>query len=100
MRAVICDSFDGIDALRVGEMPEPGLFFLRRTQRGDPWMSRLTANEAYQNEVELQILGINDFHGNIATTGTWGPGDAPAPFPFRPLRVFLPVHIRHSGQAW
>ncbi|HSK06030.1 MAG TPA: NADPH:quinone oxidoreductase family protein [Acidimicrobiia bacterium] len=24
MRAVICDSFDGIDALRVGEMPEPG----------------------------------------------------------------------------
>ena len=24
MRAVICESFDGIDALRVGEMPEPG----------------------------------------------------------------------------
>jgi NADPH2:quinone reductase len=24
MRAVICDSFDGIDSLRVGEMPEPG----------------------------------------------------------------------------
>lgn len=24
MRAVICDNFDGIDALRVGEMPEPG----------------------------------------------------------------------------
>jgi len=33
-------------------------------------------NRAYQAEVELQILGINDFHGNIATTGAWGPGDA------------------------
>ena len=34
-------------------------------------------NRAYQNEVELQILGINDFHGNIATTGDWGPDEAP-----------------------
>jgi 5'-nucleotidase len=34
-------------------------------------------NRAYHNEVELQILGINDFHGNIATTGSWGPSSAP-----------------------
>jgi 5'-nucleotidase len=34
-------------------------------------------NRAYQNEVELQILGINDFHGNIATTDDWGPDEAP-----------------------
>lgn len=34
-------------------------------------------NRAYQNEVDLQILGINDFHGNIATTGEWGPNDDP-----------------------
>jgi len=34
-------------------------------------------NRAYHNEVDLQILGINDFHGNIATTGAWGPSDAP-----------------------
>jgi 5'-nucleotidase len=34
-------------------------------------------NRAYHNEVDLQILGINDFHGNIATTGTWGPSSAP-----------------------
>jgi 5'-nucleotidase len=33
-------------------------------------------NRAYHNEVDLQILGINDFHGNIATTGEWGPSDA------------------------
>ena len=38
------------------EMPEPGLFFLRRRQQGDPWMSRLTANEAYQNSVERDLL--------------------------------------------
>jgi hypothetical protein len=35
-------------------------------------------NRAYHNEVDLQILGINDFHGNIATTGEWGPSDAAA----------------------
>lgn len=34
-------------------------------------------NRAYHNEVELQILGINDFHGNIATTGSWGPSSQP-----------------------
>ena len=34
-------------------------------------------NRAYHNEVDLQILGINDFHGNIATTGAWGPDELP-----------------------
>jgi 5'-nucleotidase len=34
-------------------------------------------NRAYHNEVDLQILGINDFHGNIATTGSWGPDEKP-----------------------
>jgi 5'-nucleotidase len=34
-------------------------------------------HRADANEVNLQILGINDFHGNIATTGSWGPDDAP-----------------------
>lgn len=27
--------------------------------------------------VDLQILAINDFHGNIATTGDWGPDELP-----------------------
>ena len=44
-------------ARRLGrDMPEPGLFFLRRSRQGDPWMSRLAANEAYQNNVERDLL--------------------------------------------
>ncbi|MPZ52713.1 MAG: bifunctional metallophosphatase/5'-nucleotidase [Acidimicrobiia bacterium] len=34
-------------------------------------------HRANQNEVDLQVLGINDFHGHIATTDGWGPAEAP-----------------------
>jgi 5'-nucleotidase len=36
-------------------------------------------HRASQVAVELQILAINDFHGNIATTGEWGPDGSEQP---------------------
>jgi hypothetical protein len=38
------------------EMPQPRLSFLRRPAWGDAWMSKLLANEAYQNSVERDLL--------------------------------------------
>ena len=36
-------------------------------------------HRASEVAVDLQILAINDFHGNIATTGDWGPDGAEQP---------------------
>jgi hypothetical protein len=44
-------------ARRLGrEMPQPGMFVVRRFEWGDPWISQLMANEAYQNNVERDLL--------------------------------------------
>jgi hypothetical protein len=44
-------------ARRLGrDMPEPGMYLIRRFQWGDPWISQLLANEAYQNNVERDLL--------------------------------------------
>jgi hypothetical protein len=44
-------------ARRLGrEMPQPGMFLLRQFAWGDPWVSQLMANEAYQNNVERDLL--------------------------------------------
>jgi hypothetical protein len=44
-------------ARRLGrEMPQPGMFVIRQIQWGDPWISQLMANEAYQNNVERDLL--------------------------------------------
>jgi hypothetical protein len=38
------------------EMPEPSRYFLDRFRLGEPWMSQLMANEAYQTQVERDLL--------------------------------------------
>jgi hypothetical protein len=44
-------------ARRLGrDMPQPGMFVIRQIQWGDPWISQLMANEAYQNNVERDLL--------------------------------------------
>ncbi|HEX2154922.1 MAG TPA: bifunctional metallophosphatase/5'-nucleotidase [Acidimicrobiia bacterium] len=46
-------------------------------------------HRASQVSVQLQILALNDFHGNIATTGDWGPDEAPVG-----RADYLAAHIR------
>ncbi len=44
-------------ARRLGrDMPQPGMYVLRQFAWGDPWISQLMANEAYQNNVERDLL--------------------------------------------
>ena len=55
-------------ARRLGrEMPEPRMYLLRKIEWGDPWVSQLTANEAYQIDVERDMLLGHTGAGEQAT---------------------------------
>jgi hypothetical protein len=55
-------------ARRLGrEMPEPRMYLLRMYEWGDSWISKLMANEAYQNNIERDLL-LGAFSRNEAAT--------------------------------
>ncbi len=55
-------------ARRLGrEMPEPRMYLLRKIEWGDPWVSQITANEAYQIDVERDMLLGRSGAGEPAT---------------------------------
>ena len=44
-------------ARRLGrDMPQPNLYLLRKYRQGEPWVAQLTANEAYQIDIERELL--------------------------------------------
>jgi hypothetical protein len=57
------------------QMPQPSRMLLERFQIGQPWMSKLAANEAYQTEIERDLL-LGRFSAN-----------EPANIPLAELRV-------------
>ncbi|HEY3392139.1 MAG TPA: hypothetical protein VGK58_05505, partial [Lacipirellulaceae bacterium] len=99
-------------ARRLGrDMPEPGMYLIRRIQWGDPWISQLLANEAYQNNVERDLLlgrFASDDEATIelpapqfrATRPASGRGDQeelPAPSPQLPAQIEpIAGHVPHE----
>jgi NADPH:quinone reductase len=82
MRALICDSYEGLDALRIGEMPDPTL--LRGTAlvsvraAAVNFQDLLVVAGQYQIKPELPFIPGNEFAGVIESAdglGGFEPGD-------------------------
>ncbi len=99
-------------ARRLGrDMPQPGMFVVRQIQWGDPWISQLMANEAYQNNVERDLLlgrfaadgeatielPAPRFGGTRSANGRAGQEELPAPSPQLPAQVEpIAGHVPHE----
>jgi hypothetical protein len=83
------------------EMPEPRMYLLRMYEWGDSWLSKLMANEAYQNNIERDLLlgafsrnevasiALPEYSrdGRPASAGLEAAEELPAPSPALPASV-------------
>lgn len=82
MRALICDSFDGLDALRVGEMPDPtplpGTALVAVRAAAVNFQDLLVVAGQYQIKPELPFVPGNEFAGVLESADgldDFEPGD-------------------------
>jgi NADPH:quinone reductase len=82
MRALICDSYDGLDALRVGEMPDPtslpGTALVAVKAAAVNFQDLLVVAGQYQIRPELPFVPGNEFAGVVESADGLGdlePGD-------------------------
>ena len=82
MRALICDSYDGLDALRVGEMPDPkpvpGTALVAVKAAAVNFQDLLVVSGQYQIKPDLPFVPGNEFAGVIESAdglGDFEPGD-------------------------
>ena len=82
MRALICDRYDGLDALRIGEMPDPtplpGTASVAVRAAAVNFQDLLVVAGQYQIKPELPFVPGNEFAGVIETAngvGDFAPGD-------------------------
>jgi NADPH:quinone reductase len=82
MRALICDGYDGLDALRIGEMPDPtplpGTVLVAVKAAAVNFQDLLVVAGQYQIKPELPFVPGNEFAGVVEASngvGDFGPGD-------------------------
>ncbi|MET0567234.1 MAG: NADPH:quinone oxidoreductase family protein [Acidimicrobiia bacterium] len=82
MRALICDRYDGLDALRIGEMPDPtpppGAVLVSVKAAAVNFQDLLVVAGQYQIKPELPFVPGNEFAGVVETAngvGDFSPGD-------------------------
>jgi NADPH:quinone reductase len=82
MRALICDSYEGLDALRVGEMPDPiplpGTALVAVKAAAVNFQDLLVVAGQYQIKPELPFVPGNEFAGVVESADGLGdiePGD-------------------------
>ena len=66
MRAVICDGFDGPLALRVAEMPEPGLQAGHVLIDAGAWAEKFPLESAAANERLMRLVVADHIHPNVS----------------------------------
>ncbi len=76
MRALICDSYDGLDALRVGEMPDPtplpGTALVAVKAAAVNFQDLLVVAGQYQIRPELPFVPGNEFAGVVESADGLG----------------------------
>lgn len=76
MRALICDSYDGLDALRVGEMPDPtplpGTVLVAVKAAAVNFQDLLVVAGQYQIRPELPFVPGNEFAGVVESANGLG----------------------------